>query len=89
MKKPINTEPITITVRPPKWVGGSGPDCEFQARANGMKSASYIGAKTAAFGLALKWFFGGRTRSFAGEAERAAITVESRGKNRYLAFLET
>lgn len=61
----MNTEPIIVTLRPPKWVGGSTPDCEWRAKIEGQKimGRSLCCRDSAIKNVALHWFFGGNTRA--------------------------
>ncbi len=75
MKQPIRTDPVEIfTVQQPAGARGAG----FLARTrNGeLRSASTSCHEAAAWNLALRWFWGGNTKAFAGTEERSATAVD-------------
>jgi hypothetical protein len=89
MKKPINTEPITIVTARGKregteaWIeNGKGAAAKMRAKSTGHQSS-------AAHNLALRYFWGGNTNWFAGTAERDATLVTQLSEWRFRASLRS
>lgn len=75
MRAPITTQESVVIYCSPWDRGG------FIARAEGLKATSTGSAKSAAWNLAARFFFGGNTIAFIGAAEYKALHLEQRGES--------